>query len=78
LTVDVNKHAACRSSITSTIQHLFPQGVLATKALLLAVLGAAPLVFGDGGGGAAWNNADPKCTVLLAEASLVDGVALAV
>jgi hypothetical protein len=42
------------------------------------VIDAAPFVLGDGGGGATWNSADPMRTVLVAEASLVGSVALAV
>ena len=57
---------------------LSAEGVLATKALLLAVLLAAPFAVRVGGGGAAWSSADPKCTVLQAEASLVGSVALAI
>ena len=52
--------------------------MLATEVLLLAVLLAAPFAVRVGGGGAAWSSADPKCTVLQAEASLVGSVALAI
>ena len=57
---------------------LSAEGVLANEALLLVVLVAAPFAVGDSGGGAAWCNANPECTVLVAESSLVGSVALAV